>query len=89
MNKHYHLRKNIHAGSMEFRLFILGSHSLVICPTWTERPRNDLGEGGGGGVRVCLSSSRHFDGLVQERRKASALAMELRLSCTKPSIFTC
>ena len=26
-----------------------------------------------------------FDGLVQERRNSSALAMELRLSCTKPS----
>ena len=26
------------------------------------------------------------DGLVQERRKSSALAMELRLSCTNPSI---
>ena len=28
----------------------------------------------------------HFDGLVQERRNSSALAMELRLSCTNPSI---
>ena len=27
------------------------------------------------------------DGLVQERRNSSALAMELRLSCTKPSIW--
>ena len=26
----------------------------------------------------------HFDGLVQERRNSSALAMELRLSCIKP-----
>ena len=25
----------------------------------------------------------HIDGLVQERRNSSALAMELRLSCTK------
>ena len=29
----------------------------------------------------------HFDGLVQERRNSSALAMKLRLSCTKPSIY--
>ena len=29
----------------------------------------------------------HFDGLMQERRNSSALAMELRLSCTKPSIW--
>ena len=28
----------------------------------------------------------HIDGLVQERRNSSALAMELRLSCTNPSI---
>ena len=28
----------------------------------------------------------HSDGLVQERRNSSALAMELRLSCTNPSI---
>ena len=27
-----------------------------------------------------------FDGLVQERPSSSALAMELRLSCTKPTI---
>ena len=26
-----------------------------------------------------------IDGLVQERRNASALAMQLRLSCTNPS----
>ena len=29
----------------------------------------------------------HLDGLVQERRNSNALALELRLSCTKPSIF--
>ena len=32
----------------------------------------------------------YIDGLVQERRNSSALAMELRLSCTNPSIcITC
>ena len=30
---------------------------------------------------------RHFDWLVQERRNSSALTMELRLSCTNPSIW--
>ena len=30
---------------------------------------------------------RYVHGLVQERRNTSALAMELRLSCTKPSIY--
>ena len=29
----------------------------------------------------------HIDGLVQERRNSSALAMELRLSGTNPSIL--
>ena len=29
----------------------------------------------------------YIDVLVHERRKSSALAMELRLSCTKPSIW--
>ena len=29
----------------------------------------------------------YMDGLVQERRNSSALAMELRLSCTKPLIY--
>ena len=28
----------------------------------------------------------HIDGLAQERRSSSALAMELRLSCINPSI---
>ena len=28
----------------------------------------------------------HFDGLVQERRNSIANALELRLSCTNPSI---
>ena len=35
----------------------------------------------------CGSIWDHFDGLVQERRNSSALAMELRLSCTNPSIL--
>ena len=30
----------------------------------------------------------HIDGLVQERRNSSALAMELSLSCTNASIYT-
>ena len=29
----------------------------------------------------------HIDGLVQERRNSSTLAMELRISCTNPSIL--
>ena len=29
----------------------------------------------------------HIDGLVQERRDSSALAIEFRLSCTNPSVI--
>ena len=35
----------------------------------------------------CLRTKFHIDRLVQERRNSSALAMELRLSCTDPSIW--
>ena len=35
----------------------------------------------------CNSEQALFDGFVQERRNSSALAMELRLSCTNPSIY--
>ena len=39
-------------------------------------------------VYICESRSvhLHIDGLVQEKRNANVLAMELRLSCIKPSI---
>ena len=33
----------------------------------------------------CSDLGQQIDGLVQGRRNSSALAMELRLSCTKPS----
>ena len=35
-----------------------------------------------------LQKRDQIDGLVQERRNSSALAMELRLSCTNPSRYT-
>ena len=35
---------------------------------------------------VTLGTVHHFDGLVQERRNSIANALELRLSCTNPSI---
>ena len=34
----------------------------------------------------CVERFADIDGLVQERRASSALAMEVRLSCTNPSI---
>ena len=36
---------------------------------------------------LTLNIHLHIDGLVQGRRNSSALAMELRLSCTNPSIW--
>ena len=39
------------------------------------------------GLGVLPVMRKHIDGLVQERRNSSALAMELRLSCTSPSIW--
>ena len=33
-----------------------------------------------------LKTRQHFDGLVQDNRNSSATAIELRLSCTNPSI---
>ena len=39
-------------------------------------------------LRVTLRTGMfNIDGLVQERRNSSALAMELRLSCTNSSIW--
>ena len=37
--------------------------------------------------RTSLRTLEHFDGVVQDCRKTSALAMELLQSCTKPSIY--
>ena len=38
-------------------------------------------------IRWRLRIIDHFDGLVQERRNSIALAMQLRLSCTNPSLW--
>ena len=41
------------------------------------------------GMRILVETkvtTMAYDGLVQERRNSSALAMELRLSCINPSI---
>ena len=40
-------------------------------------------------INSAVGVNPYFDGLVQERRNSSALAMEFRLSCTKPSIYLC
>ena len=39
--------------------------------------------------QLIAAQWRHIDRLMQERRNSSALAVELRLSCTNPSIWWC
>ena len=39
-------------------------------------------------ITMHYNYTHEIDGLVQERRNSSALAMELRLSCTNPSKWT-
>ena len=37
-------------------------------------------------LEICLNRAVYIDGLVQERRNSIANTLELRLSCTNPSI---
>ena len=37
--------------------------------------------------KSIITSNSYIDGLVQERRNSIANALELRLSCTNPSIY--
>ena len=55
-----------------------------LVPTTKENTESDMDNNTSSTER----SHNHFDGLVQERRNSIALAMELRLSCTNPSILT-
>ena len=40
------------------------------------------------GIDGGQSGKHYIDGLVQERHNSSALAMELCLSCTNPSVYS-
>ena len=51
-----------------------GKHNMG--PVSTERPST---------LVWAFRGEAKIDGLLQERRNSSALAMELRLSCTNPS----
>ena len=65
--------------------------------TWSTRIKVRTQDGTSAGTHKCGNYSAchrtgyvgtsHIDGLAQERRNSSALAMELRLSCTNPSIY--
>ena len=58
------------------------SQEYSIFSAWKKKSKASWMEG------RTLESLQHndIDGLVQERRNSSAFAMELRLSCTNPSI---
>ena len=38
-------------------------------------------------IKAWVRGNEYIDGLLQERRNSSALAMELHLSCSNPSIY--
>ena len=54
---------------------------------WRHQPSQTTQAGGQTRLQIGSVPSQwlHIDGLVQERRNSSALAMELRLYCTNPS----
>ena len=68
------------------------SKAPAVLPLGTQGGTTLRGEveqemGTGEGCGWCLHRSSYIDGLVQERRNSSALAVELRLSCTNPSTW--
>ena len=65
-------------------LVIEWDHSNVWC-LCTSQPRVETEWSQG--ISYQQKSGEHFDELVQERRNSNALAMELRLSCTNPTIW--
>ena len=58
-----------------------------IPPNTTKLASRRLSVSSGGCSNVVIYTYHNIAGLVQERRNSSALAMELRLSCTNPSIY--
>ena len=68
---------------------ILQQVSMYIKNQYQKKKIMDNGKHPGGYTRHirkhCMKG--HINGLVQERRNSSALAMELRLSCTNPAIY--
>ena len=78
-------------------MVVLPTHICVTRPPWVKGlfmcvyPSGQaiIISGTGSTCGFHTFSVKHsFDGLVQERRNSSALAMELCLSCTNPSIWT-
>ena len=56
---------------------------LDLCRHMAWLSRDDLTHSGLNSMAI-----NHIDGLMQERRNSIANALELRLSCTKPSIWS-
>ena len=67
--------------SISFRVTLLTLGQSQYCPSVSEATLKKPNQN----TTTCKQCGQ-IDGLVQERRNSSALAMELRLSCTNPSI---
>ena len=63
----------------KFDLFVFSGHKGTV----TILAKGSQSKGG----ETAENKLYHIDGLVQERFNSSALVMELRLSCTNPSIL--
>ena len=68
-----------HATKFQFTLAAIAETTILV-PYLLSQVTATHGSG------TCRS---HIDGLVQERRNSTANALELRLSCTNPSISRC
>ena len=67
-----------HKFAMLFHIFFQRYFSKIIYQIASFMPKI--------GIHGQLYIILYIDGLMQERHNSSALAMELRLSCTNPSI---
>ena len=67
------------------------ARQIGIYGPWQATPNQYGGKGAENSPYLCVSKifcvDHNFNGLVQERRNSSALAMELCLRCTNPSIY--
>ena len=75
-----------------YKKYIDGNSAYIWCSFWYILVRiwllnaaNELKSRWANQNITCFKL--HIDGLVQERRNLSAFAMELRLSCSKPSLY--
>ena len=78
-------RKNFKDMHLSLSVEKFGCFTLSVRPLWTESCQPCIFHNTN---RIHFGSISYRWVTVQEKRNSSALAMELRLSCTKPSIYT-